>query len=58
MPTWQTDGNPDVHINANSFLGTIADDPLRIRTNSDTKYVCIMTDYAKDNKARATPGLK
>jgi hypothetical protein len=35
MPAWQTDGNPDVHIGANSFLGTLADDPLRIRTRSN-----------------------
>jgi hypothetical protein len=35
MPAWQTDGNPDVHIDANSFLGTRANDPLRIRTRND-----------------------
>jgi hypothetical protein len=43
MPTWQTDGNPDVHINANSFLGTIAADPLRIRTRSSVNNTDAMT---------------
>jgi hypothetical protein len=32
MPAWQTDGNPDADIGANSFLGTRANDPLRFRT--------------------------
>jgi hypothetical protein len=43
MPAWQTDGNPDAHIGANSFLGTLADDPLRIRTRANVNNADAMT---------------
>jgi Chaperone of endosialidase len=44
MPAWQTDGNPDADIGANSFLGTrSANDPLRIRTGSNVNNADAMT---------------
>jgi hypothetical protein len=44
MPSWQTDGNPDADIGANSFLGTrSANDPLRIRTGSNVNNADAMT---------------
>jgi len=58
MPTWQTDGNPDVHINANSFLGTIADDPLRIRTRSSVNNTDAVTiTPAPDNTTTGNVGI-
>ena len=44
MPAWQTDGNSDADIGANSFLGTrSANDPLRIRTGSNVNNADAMT---------------
>jgi hypothetical protein len=44
MPAWQTDGNPDADIGANSFLGTrSANDPLRIRTGGNVNNADAMT---------------
>src|SRR5215207_4530757 len=43
MPSWQTDGNPDADIGANSFLGTRANDPLRIRTRANVNNADVMT---------------
>ena len=43
MPAWQTDGNPDADIGPNSFLGTRANDPLRIRTRSSVNNADVMT---------------
>jgi hypothetical protein len=42
MP-WDLNGNPDGDIGANSFLGTRANDPLRIRTNSNVNNANAMT---------------
>src|SRR5215217_247018 len=43
MPSWQTDGNPDADIDANSFVGTRANDPLRIRTRTNVNNADVMT---------------
>jgi hypothetical protein len=39
-------------------LGTSASSVQSFRSRNDTKYACIMAYYAKDDKARAAPGLK
>jgi hypothetical protein len=42
MP-WELDGNPDADVGAISFLGTRANDPLRIRTRANVNNADVMT---------------